>query len=131
MRLWRITTVLFVVMAVAGQSLGPTAWAQTESGSLLAITAGQEAGNGDPDIGSLAFITTAAFLGAGALALLLYLVRVRLGFWLHRPPPTDEGGSGDHHRLRELEHENVRLSRALRSGRRRRGFLPFRGPPNC
>ena len=98
MRLWLITTVLFLVMAVAGQSLGTTAWAQTESGgSLLAVAAGQEAGNGDPDIGPLAFITTAAFLGTGTLALLLYFVRVRIGFWLHRPPPADEGGSGDHH----------------------------------
>jgi hypothetical protein len=85
-------------MAIAWQSLGATAWAQSEiGGSLLASAAGQEAGNDGPDIGSRAFITAGAFLGAAAFALLLYFVRLRLGFWLHRPPPADEGGSGDHH----------------------------------
>ncbi len=97
MRLWRITTVLFLIMAIAWQSLGATAWAQSEiSSSLLTATAGQDAGNVGADIGPLAFITTGAFLGAGVLTLLLYFVRVRLGFWLHRPPPADEGGSGEH-----------------------------------
>ncbi len=98
MRLWHITTVLFLAMVIIWQSLGATAWAQAEiGGSLLAAAAGQEAGNDGTDIGPRSFITAGAFLGAGALALLLYFVRVRLGFWLHRPPPADEGGSGEHH----------------------------------
>ncbi|HEU4758473.1 MAG TPA: copper resistance protein CopC, partial [Dehalococcoidia bacterium] len=53
------------------------------------------AGGQGPDIGSRAAVTTAAILGAAALGFVLYLVRRRLGFWLHRPPPRT-GGEGHH-----------------------------------
>ncbi len=48
-----------------------------------------------PDIGTLALVTTAAVLGAAGLGLVLYLFRMRIGFWLHRPPPRS-GGQGHH-----------------------------------
>lgn len=53
--------------------------------------------DGGPDILFLALITTAAVAGAVVLGGFLYLVRQRIGFWLHRPPPRDgDGGPAPH-----------------------------------
>lgn len=86
MRLWITMMVLFLALGIAWHSLGATAWADTGV-----------AGDDGPDIGPLSFITAGSFLGAAAITLVLYLVRVRIGFWLHRPPPGDEGESAQHH----------------------------------
>ncbi len=50
--------------------------------------------DGDQDITLVALITTGSILGAAAVGLVLYLVRRRIGFWMHRPPEQggDEGG---------------------------------------
>lgn len=58
---------------------------------------GQEVDDEGPDILFLALITTAAVLGAAVVGFLLYLLRLRLGFWLHRPPPADGGPGGEEH----------------------------------
>lgn len=47
--------------------------------------------DGGPDILTVALITAGAIIGASVLGLALYLLRRRIGFWPHRPPP-DEGG---------------------------------------
>ncbi len=51
-----------------------------------------------PDIATLALITMGAVLGAAGLGLVFYLIRLRIGFWLHRPPPRSggEGPPGQH-----------------------------------
>jgi len=43
------------------------------------------------------FITTAAAVGSAIVGLVFYLIRLRLGFWLHRPPPREGGGAPGHH----------------------------------
>ena len=98
MRLWITTMVLFLALGIAWHGLGATALARSEIGDTLsAVAIGQDAGDDGPDIAFLSFITAGSFLGAAAITLALYLVRVRIGFWLHRPPPSDEGESAQHH----------------------------------
>ena len=87
MRLWITMMALFLALAIAWHLLGATAWAQTEA-------TGEEGG---PDVLFLALITTASFLGAAVLSLALYFVRMRIGFWLHRPPPRESGDAPRHH----------------------------------
>ena len=59
--------------------------------------AGQTDDDG-PDIAKMALITGAAVIGAGVVGMVLYLVRRRIGFWLHRPPPRDDGeATPEHH----------------------------------
>ena len=50
-----------------------------------------------PDILFLALITAGSVVAAGVVGLVLYLVRLRIGFWLHRPPPRDGGEGPEHH----------------------------------
>ncbi len=98
MRWWITTTALFLALAIAWHGLGATAWAQSEIGDTLSpVAAGQDASDDGPDVAFLAYVTLGSFLGAAAIALVLYLVRMRLGFWLHRPPPPEEGESAQHH----------------------------------
>ena len=59
-------------------------------------------GNGGVDEGSdvdvleLALLTVGAAGGAAVLVLIGYLVRRRVGFWLHRPPEDDESSEDQH-----------------------------------
>ena len=55
-----------------------------------------EEGDG-PDVLLLALLTTGAAGAAGVVAGIGYLVRRRVGFWLHRPPDRDGGGDAPHH----------------------------------
>jgi hypothetical protein len=52
---------------------------------------------GGPDVLELALLTIAAAGGAAVLGLIGYLIRLRVGFWLHRPPPRDGNGGAEHH----------------------------------
>ncbi len=98
MRWWITTTALFLALAIAWHGLGATAWAQSESGvTLSAVAASQDGSDDGPDVALLSYVTLGSFLGAAAIALVLYLVRTRLGFWLHRPPPPEEGAGPQHH----------------------------------
>ncbi len=49
-----------------------------------------------PDILLTALITTASAGGAALLFTLGYLLRKRIGFEPHRPPPSDEDEGGEH-----------------------------------
>ncbi len=81
------------VAAPGGDAKGAGIWPSGgATGSSAA--AGQEEGKGGPDILFMALITMGAVLGTGAVGLVLYLIRLRTGFWLHRPPPRE---GGEHH----------------------------------
>lgn len=61
--------------------------------------AGDSAGDsgGGPDILLLALLTVGAAGGAAIIALIGYVIRNKVGFWMHRPPPRDGGDEGEHH----------------------------------
>ncbi|MCH8813871.1 MAG: hypothetical protein IH957_02060 [Chloroflexi bacterium] len=50
----------------------------------------------DVDVLKLVLLTLGAVGGAGVIALIGYLIRNRVGFWLHRPP-EDDGSADDEH----------------------------------
>lgn len=78
---------------VAGQSPAPSRSATASpAGSPTASPAATTVKDeGDSDVLELALLTIGAAGGAVLLALLGYVFRKRIGFWLHRPPP----GGGD------------------------------------
>ena len=51
----------------------------------------------EPDVLLMALLTTGAAAGAAVLGLAGYVIRNRIGFWLHRPPPRDGGEPEEHH----------------------------------
>ena len=51
----------------------------------------------EPDRTELILWTLAASGAAAVLALIGYVIRQRVGFWLHRPPPRDGSAPEDHH----------------------------------
>ena len=60
--------------------------------------AGQdEVDDADQDILLLALITTGSAAGAAVLGLFFYLIRQRIGFWMHRPPPPEGEEAGEDH----------------------------------
>jgi len=66
------------------------------------VATGEPDGDGDLDEGSdvdvlrLALLTVGAAGGAGVLLLIGFLIRRRVGFWLHRPPDDDESSDDQH-----------------------------------
>lgn len=52
----------------------------------------------EPDVLLMALLTVAVAGGAAVLALIGYAIRNRTGFWLHRPPPREEGAEPEEHR---------------------------------
>ena len=53
--------------------------------------------DGGRDILELALFTIGAAGGAALIALAGYMVRRRIGFWLHKPPPEDTPPDDEHH----------------------------------
>ena len=49
-----------------------------------------------PDVLLMALLTVGAAGGAAVLALIGYVIRNRVGFWLHRPPPRNGSPSEEH-----------------------------------
>ena len=87
-----LTAALLLFTALALHVLSTAALAQP--GAVPGVEA---AGGEGPDIAKMALITMGAILGAGAAGLVLYAIRQRIGFWLHRPPPREGGGGAEHH----------------------------------
>jgi hypothetical protein len=63
---------------------------------LLALPSEEPADDG-PDVLLLSLLTIGTAGGAAVLALIGYVVRNRVGFWLHRPPEREDGDGGSHH----------------------------------
>lgn len=82
-----------VVLAASSSDAG----ASLSGGTSPWRDIGQDRDDEGPDILFLALITAAAVLGVAVLGLLLYLVRLRIGFWLHRPPPREGSEGAEHH----------------------------------
>ncbi len=55
------------------------------------------ANDDEPDVLLMALLTTGAAAGAAVLGLIGYVIRNRIGFWLHRPPPREGGPPKEHH----------------------------------
>jgi hypothetical protein len=51
----------------------------------------------EPDRTELILWTLAASAAAAVVALIGYIIRLRVGFWLHRPPPRNASPPEDHH----------------------------------
>ena len=82
-------------MVATGPLTGLMATAATAPAAKAAL-ASQE-GAGGPDILELALLTMGAIFGAAAVGLIFYLLRLRLGFWLHRPPTANPDEHPEHH----------------------------------
>ncbi|MFQ5471613.1 MAG: hypothetical protein ACE5FA_01840 [Dehalococcoidia bacterium] len=70
--------------------------AVSETPSSTPDGAGALDADGDVDILKLALLTVGAAGGAAVIVLIGYLLRKRVGFWLHRPP-EDDGSADDEH----------------------------------
>jgi len=70
--------------------------AQTPTGSATRHLA-QQSDDDEPDVLLLALLTVGAAAGAAVVSLIGYVIRQRVGFWLHRPPPRDSSQPEDHH----------------------------------
>lgn len=62
-----------------------------------ALAAQEEGGGGGPDILPLSLITMGAIFAAAAIGLALHFFRLRIGFWLHRPPESNPDEEEEHH----------------------------------
>jgi len=71
------------------------------SGSTPSLTTpptiDEEPDDDGPDVLLLALLTTGAAGAAAVIALIGYVVRNRVGFWLHRPPERKNGDGESHH----------------------------------
>jgi len=76
-------------------ALEPNA-AQRPSG-LAARELAQQTGDDKPDVLLLSLLTVGVAAAAAVLSLIGYVIRQRVGFWLHRPPPRDGSGPEEHH----------------------------------
>jgi hypothetical protein len=85
----------------AGVTQQPTRTAAGSTGSVTPspIVIDEEPDEDDgPDVALLAVLTIGAAGIAAALAVVGYLIRRRVGFWLHRPPePTGDEPPEEHH----------------------------------
>ncbi len=66
-------------------------------GPQAALAFQEEGGGEGPDILPLALVTMGAIFAAAATGFVLYLLRLRIGFWLHRPPPANPNEQEEHH----------------------------------
>ena len=83
-------------VAAAAQSPAATATPPPTTPPADGTTAGSGADGDGPDILLTALVTTASVGGAAVLLTLGYLLRRRIGFEPHRPPPSDEDEGGEH-----------------------------------
>lgn len=82
---------------VTGEGVPPPTETPAGPGGPIATPGPTSGEDGGPDVLLLALITTGAVVGTALLGLIFYLVRLRIGFWLHRPPPREGGEGGEHH----------------------------------
>jgi hypothetical protein len=53
--------------------------------------------NDEPDVLLMALLTVGVAGAAAVVALIGYFIRNQVGFWLHRPPPREDGTPDEHH----------------------------------
>jgi hypothetical protein len=79
----------------------PTAAASSDGSGAIssgdAHTGVQFQQNDEPDRTELILWTLAASGAAAVLAVIGYFIRLRIGFWPHRPPPRDASAPEDLH----------------------------------
>ena len=99
-----LVAVAFVVVALLGIAPQPKqAFAaddhsmRTSSGSTYTFAQAQQQDDDGPDRTELVLWTLAASGAAAVLASIGYVIRKRVGFWPHRPPPRDGSHPEDHH----------------------------------
>ena len=83
-------------VAAATQSPAATTTPPPATPPAEGTTAAGGADGDGPDILLTALVTTASVGGAAVLLTLGYLLRRRIGFEPHRPPPSDEDEGGEH-----------------------------------
>lgn len=81
--------------AVAGSPVDSVEAAPPLSG--IALEPPAQNNDDEPDVLLMALLTTGAAAGAAVLGLIGYVIRNRVGFWLHRPPPREGGEPEEHH----------------------------------
>lgn len=79
----------------SGATFGPTDAPTAGPDGTPADGGSVEDDGGDSDVLGLSLLTIGVAAGAGALLVLGYVFRRRIGWWLH--DPKDEPDSGDHH----------------------------------
>jgi len=71
-------------------------WVASGGSGSVELQAQDRDGN-EPDITEMVLLTLAVAGGAAVLSLIGYVIRQRVGFWLHRPPPRDGSAPEEHH----------------------------------
>ena len=74
-----------------------SAAAELEPEAVTSLPYIQQEDNNEPDRTELILWTLAASGVAAVLAIIGYFIRLRIGFWPHRPPPREGGAPEDHH----------------------------------
>ena len=85
----------FSVVATADPPRTPSLTKSAEG--VLFVDGRAQQNDDEPDVLLMALLTVGAAAGATVLALIGYVIRNRLGFWLHRPPPREGGAPEEHH----------------------------------
>jgi hypothetical protein len=93
---------LSALAAMAPQTEAPKTFALGEDKATFPKNDGvpayaQRQENNEPDKTEMILITLGIVAGAAVLALIGYAIRLRVGFWPHRPPPRDAGAPEEHH----------------------------------
>ncbi len=76
-------------------SVGPSGSGGMSPTASPAVSSG-DSGDSNPDILLLALLTIGAAGGAAVVALFGYVLRRRVGFWMHRPPPAGPDDGAGH-----------------------------------
>jgi methionine-rich copper-binding protein CopC len=95
---WTVTSLATGETGSGGFKFSVGLAAAPTPGATATVTPGAEdGGDGGADIVPMAYITAGVAVGGAAFVFLLYLVRRRIGFWLHAPPGEGDGEGGSQH----------------------------------
>ena len=101
-----LATAILALGPLAGLAHEPKVFAEFGHDGPSAISSGgreytgvqaQQQDDDGPDVTEMVLLTLAASAAAAVLALIGYVIRQRVGFWPHRPPPRDGSAPQDHH----------------------------------
>ena len=97
----RFAILLAVTLCALSPALSPethaTGMIQVEFRAAVNVLDTQPPVDDDqPDVLLMALLTVGAAGGAAVISMIGYVIRNRVGFWLHRPPPRDGSPSEEH-----------------------------------